>query len=158
PGIWRHGDWAEITPHRGYIIYGRSDATLNPSGVRIGTAEIYRQIEQLPEILESVAVGQEIDGGAPGDVRIVLFVKLQPGYTLDEDLRDRIVNQLRENTTPLHVPKKILQVDDIPRTISGKISELAVREVIHGRPVKNTEALANPQSLELYARLAQLRD
>src|SRR3982751_4623114 len=158
PGIWRHGDWAEITRHRGYIIYGRSDATLNPSGVRIGTAEIYRQVEQLPEVLESVAVGQEIDGGAPGDVRIVLFVKLQPGVTLDEDLRERIATQLRDNTTPLHVPKKIIQVDDIPRTISGKISELAVREVIHGRPVKNTEALANPQSLELYARLPQLRD
>jgi acetoacetyl-CoA synthetase len=158
PGVWRHGDWAEITRHRGYIIYGRSDATLNPGGVRIGTAEIYRQVEQLPEVLESVAVGQEIDSGAPGDVRIVLFVKLKPGLTLDQELRDRIIDQLRENTTPLHVPKKIIQVEDIPRTISGKISELAVREVIHGRPVKNTEALANPQSLELFARLPQLRD
>ncbi|HJP84859.1 MAG TPA: acetoacetate--CoA ligase [Gemmatimonadaceae bacterium] len=158
PGVWRHGDWAEITRHRGYIIYGRSDATLNPSGVRIGTAEIYRQVEQLPEVLESVAVGQEIDGGAPGDVRIVLFVRLQPGLKLDQALCDKIANQLRENTTPLHVPKKIIQVEDIPRTISGKISELAVREVIHGRPVKNTEALANPQSLELFAGLPQLRD
>ena len=158
PGVWRHGDWAEMTRHRGYIIYGRSDATLNPGGVRIGTAEIYRQVEQLPEVVESVAVGQEIDGGAPGDVRIVLFVKLQPGVKLDADLCDRITTQLRENTTPLHVPKKIIQVDDIPRTISGKISELAVREVIHGRPVKNTEALANPQSLKLYERLPQLRD
>jgi acetoacetyl-CoA synthetase len=158
PGVWRHGDWAEITRHRGYIIYGRSDATLNPGGVRIGTAEIYRQVEQLPEVVESVAVGQEIDSGSPGDVRIVLFVKLQPGLTLDDALTQRIVTQLRENTTPLHVPKKIIQVEDIPRTISGKISELAVREVIHGRPVKNTEALANPQSLRLYERLSQLRD
>ena len=156
--VWRHGDWAEITRNRGYIIYGRSDATLNPGGVRIGTAEIYRQVDQMPEVLESVAVGQEIDGGSPGDVRIVLFVRLRPGLTLDEDLRDRIATQLRDNTTPLHVPKKIIQVEDIPRTISGKISELAVREVIHGRPVKNTEALANPQSLSLYERLPQLRD
>ncbi|MFL5504721.1 MAG: acetoacetate--CoA ligase [Gemmatimonadaceae bacterium] len=158
PGVWRHGDWAEMTRHRGYIIYGRSDATLNPGGVRIGTAEIYRQVEQLPEVLESVAVGQEIESDAPGDVRIVLFVKLQPGVTLDQELSERITTQLRENTTPLHVPKKIIQVEDIPRTISGKISELAVREVIHGRPVKNTEALANPQSLRLYERLPQLRD
>jgi acetoacetyl-CoA synthetase len=156
--VWRHGDLAEITRHRGYIIYGRSDATLNPGGVRIGTAEIYRQVDQMPEILESVAVGQEIDGGSPGDVRIVLFVRLRPGLTLDEDLRERIARQLRDNTTPLHVPKKIIQVEDIPRTISGKISELAVREVIHGRPVKNTEALANPQSLSLYERMPQLRD
>ena len=158
PGVWRHGDWAEITRNRGYIIYGRSDATLNPGGVRIGTAEIYRQVEQLPEVLESVAVGQEIEGETPGDVRIVLFVKLQPGVKLDQALCDRITTRLRENTTPLHVPKKIIQVEDIPRTISGKISELAVREVIHGRPVKNTEALANPQSLKLYERLPQLRD
>jgi acetoacetyl-CoA synthetase len=156
--VWRHGDWAEITRNRGYIIYGRSDATLNPGGVRIGTAEIYRQVDQMPEVLESVAVGQEIDGGSPGDVRIVLFVRLRPGVTLDEDLRERIATQLRDNTTPLHVPKKIIQVEDIPRTISGKISELAVREVIHGRPVKNTEALANPQSLSLYERMPQLRD
>ena len=156
-GVWRHGDWAEITRNRGYIIYGRSDATLNPGGVRIGTAEIYRQVEQLPEVIESVAVGQEIDGGSPGDVRIVLFVRLQPGVTLDKALVDKITTRLRDNTTPLHVPKKIIQVEDIPRTISGKISELAVREVIHGRPVKNTEALANPQALELYARLEELR-
>jgi acetoacetyl-CoA synthetase len=157
PGVWRHGDWAEITRNRGYIIYGRSDATLNPGGVRIGTAEIYRQVEQLPEVIESVAVGQEIDGGSPGDVRIVLFVRLQSGLTLDKTLSDKITTRLRDNTTPLHVPKKIIQVEDIPRTISGKISELAVREVIHGRPVKNTEALANPQALELYARLEELR-
>jgi acetoacetyl-CoA synthetase len=158
PGVWRHGDWAEITKHRGYIIYGRSDATLNPGGVRIGTAEIYRQVEQLPEVVESVAVGQEIDGGSPGDVRIVLFVKLQPGLTLDDSLCAKISSSVRENTTPLHVPKKIIQVEDIPRTISGKISELAVREVIHGRPVRNTEALANPQALKFYERLEELRD
>jgi acetoacetyl-CoA synthetase len=158
PGVWRHGDWAEITKHRGYIIYGRSDATLNPGGVRIGTAEIYRQVELLPEVVESVAVGQEIDGGSPGDVRIVLFVKLQPGLTLDDGLCAKISSSLRENTTPLHVPKKIIQVEDIPRTISGKISELAVREVIHGRPVRNTEALANPQALKFYERLEKLRD
>ncbi len=157
PGVWRHGDWAEMTRNRGYIIYGRSDATLNPGGVRIGTAEIYRQVEQLPEVVESVAIGQEI-GGSRGDVRIVLFVKLKPGLTLDDELRERICVRLRENTTPLHVPRKIVQVSDIPRTISGKISELAVREVVHGRPVKNTEALANPQSLGLYERLPDLRD
>lgn len=157
PGVWRHGDWAEMTRNRGFIIYGRSDATLNPGGVRIGTAEIYRQVEQLPEVVESVAVGQELDGGPRGDVRIVLFVRLQTGVTLDDALRERIVEKLRENTTPLHVPKKIIQVLDIPRTISGKISELAVREVIHGRPVKNTEALANPQSLKLYEKLPELR-
>lgn len=157
PGVWRHGDWAEMTRHRGFVIYGRSDATLNPGGVRIGTAEIYRQVEQLPEVVESVAVGQELDGGSHGDVRIVLFVRLQAGLSLDDALRERIVARLRENTTPMHVPKKIVQVSDIPRTISGKISELAVREVIHGRPVKNTEALANPQSLKLYERLPELR-
>ena len=157
PGVWRHGDWAEMTRNRGYIIYGRSDATLNPGGVRIGTAEIYRQVEQLPEVLESVAVGQEI-GGSRGDVRIVLFVKLKPGVTLDDELRERICVRLRENTTPLHVPRKIVQVSDIPRTISGKISELAVREIIHGRPVKNTEALANPQALGIYERMPELRD
>jgi acetoacetyl-CoA synthetase len=156
--IWQHGDFAEWTPHGGMIIHGRSDATLNPGGVRIGTAEIYRQVEQMPEVVESVAVGQELNGGSHGDVRIILFVKLRPGITLDDDLRERICARVRENTTPLHVPKKIVQVDDIPRTISGKISELAVREVIHGRPVKNTEALANPQSLQLYERLPELRD
>src|SRR3989442_3013321 len=132
------------------IIYGRSDATLNPGGVRIGTAEIYRQVEQLPEIVESVAVGQEIGDDATGDVRIVLFVRLKEGLELDEPLRERIRKQIRSNTSPLHVPKKIIQVSDIPRTISGKISELAVRDVIHGRAVKNTEALANPEALKLY--------
>jgi acetoacetyl-CoA synthetase len=138
------------------IIYGRSDATLNPGGVRIGTAEIYRQVEQLPEVIESVAVGQELGDGARGDVRIVLFVRLRDGVDLSDDLVQRIKSQIRSNTTPLHVPKVVLQVADIPRTVSGKISEIAVREVIHGRAVKNVEALANPQSLELYRGLAAL--
>jgi acetoacetyl-CoA synthetase len=157
PGVWRHGDWSEITAHDGMIIYGRSDATLNPAGVRIGTAEIYRQVEQLPEILESVAIGQEIADGAPGDVRVVLFVKLREGEVLDDALRDRIRKQIRDNTSPLHVPKKIIQVSDIPRTISNKISELAVRDVVHGRAVSNTEALANPASLKLFENLEELR-
>ena len=157
PNVWRHGDWCELTGHDGMIIYGRSDATLNPGGVRIGTAEIYRQVEQLPEILESVAIGQEIAGDATGDVRIVLFVRLLEGHTLDDELRDRIRRQIRTNTSPLHVPKKIVQVQDIPRTISGKISELAVRDVVHGRPVKNTEALANPAALKLFENLEELK-
>jgi acetoacetyl-CoA synthetase len=150
PGVWRHGDWCELTEHDGMIIYGRSDATLNPGGVRIGTAEIYRQVEQLPEIVESVAIGQETGEGASGDVQIVLFVRLREGEILNDALRDKIRKQIKDNTSPLHVPKKILEVSDIPRTISGKISELAVRDVVHGRPVTNTEALANPESLEIY--------
>ncbi len=154
--VWRHGDWAELTEHDGMIIYGRSDATLNPGGVRIGTAEIYRQVEQLPEVIESVAVGQEIGDGAHGDVRIVLFVRLRDGATLSDDLVQRIKLQIRTNTTPLHVPKVVVQVADIPRTISGKISEIAVREVIHGRPVRNVEALANPAALELFRDLSEL--
>jgi acetoacetyl-CoA synthetase len=154
PGVWRHGDWSEITSHDGMIIYGRSDATLNPGGVRIGTAEIYRQVEQLPEIVESLAIGQEM--GDHGDVRIVLFVRLRERLTLDEALQARIRKQIRDNTTPLHVPKVIVQVSDIPRTISGKISELAVRNVIHGKQVKNTDALANPSALELFRDLPEL--
>ena len=153
PGIWRHGDWAELTPRGGMIIHGRSDATLNPGGVRIGTAEIYRQVEQIDEIVESLVIGQEWSE----DVRIVLFVRLRPGLELDDDLRDRARRQIRANASPYHVPKKILQVADIPRTLSGKITELAVREVIHGRPVKNTDALANPESLKLFEDLAELR-
>jgi acetoacetyl-CoA synthetase len=145
--VWCHGDRAELTAHDGIIIHGRSDATLNPGGVRIGTAEIYRQVEQLPEVLESVAVGQRWQG----DERIVLFVRLREGVALDDALRDAIRKQIRANTTPRHVPAKILQVDDIPRTVSGKISELAVRAVIHGEAVKNTDALANPQALDLFA-------
>ena len=153
PGVWCHGDWVRRTEHDGLIIYGRSDATLNPGGVRIGTAEIYRQVEQLPEIVESLAVGQEWEG----DERIVLFVRLAPGTTLDDALRKRISAQIRSNTTPRHVPARIVQVADVPRTKSGKIVELAVRNVIHGRPVKNREALANPEALELYRDLPELR-
>jgi acetoacetyl-CoA synthetase len=153
PGVWTHGDWAELTGHEGLIIYGRSDATLNPGGVRIGTAEIYRQVEQLPEVLESVVVAQEWDE----DVRIVLFVRLRPEISLDELLRDRIRRRIREHTSPHHVPRRIVAVADIPRTISGKITELAVREVIHGRPVHNIDALANPAALDLYRDLPELR-
>ncbi len=156
PGVWRHGDWAEFTPHGGLIITGRSDATLNPGGVRIGTAEIYRQVEQLDEVLESLVVGQEIGGERERDVRVVLFVRLRPGHKLDDALRERIRKQIRENTSPHHVPRVIIQVADIPRTISGKITELAVRDVIHNRPVKNTEALANPHALELFRDLPEL--
>ena len=156
PGVWRHGDWAELTEHDGLVIYGRSDATLNPGGVRIGTAEIYRQVEQLPEVIESLVIGQELPDGSD-DVRIVLFVRLAEGISLTDELRDRIRAQIRQNTSPHHVPKKIVQVADIPRTISGKITELAVREVVHGRPVKNRDALANPQALELYRDIAELR-
>ena len=156
PDVWAHGDWAEITEHDGLVIYGRSDATLNPGGVRIGTAEIYRQVEQLPEILESLAIEQEVGEGVRKDTRIVLFVRLQDGVVLDDALRERIRQQVRANTTPHHVPKKIVQVADIPRTISGKITELAVREVVHGRPVTNREALANPGALELFRGLKEL--
>ncbi|MEO6967160.1 MAG: acetoacetate--CoA ligase [Rhodanobacteraceae bacterium] len=143
PGVWCHGDRAELTAHDGVIIYGRSDATLNPGGVRIGTAEIYRQVEQLSEVLESVVVGQRWQN----DERIVLFVRLRENAALDDPLRERIKKQIRDNTTPRHVPAIILQVADIPRTISGKISELAVRAAIHGEPVKNADALANPGAL-----------
>jgi acetoacetyl-CoA synthetase len=145
-GAWRHGDWAEITAHDGLVIHGRSDATLNPGGVRIGTAEIYRVVEQLPEILESVVIGQELED----DVRIALFVRLRPGHRLDDALRERIRATVRREASPHHVPKVIVEVADIPRTVSGKISEIAVREVVHGRPVRNTEALANPEALWLY--------
>jgi acetoacetyl-CoA synthetase len=143
PNVWRHGDWCEITEHGGIIIYGRSDAVLNPGGVRIGTAEIYRQVEQLDEVVESLVIGQDWKG----DVRVVLFVKLREGVTLSDDLNKEIKKRVRENTTPRHVPDKILQVQDIPRTKSGKIVELAVRDVVHGREVKNLEALANPEAL-----------
>ncbi len=156
-GAWRHGDWVERTVHGGIIIHGRSDATLNPGGVRIGTAEIYRQVERLPEILESIVIGQEVGEGADRDVRIVLFVRLQPDVVLDDALRARIRSTIREATSPHHVPKVIEAVADIPRTISGKISEIAVREVVHGRPVKNTDALANPAALDLFRDLPVLR-
>jgi acetoacetyl-CoA synthetase len=153
PGVWHHGDWIRTTEHGGYIIHGRSDATLNPGGVRIGTAEIYRQVEQLPEILESLAIGQTWDG----DERIVLFVRLAEGRSLDAALRQRIAEQIRRHTTPRHVPARIVAVTDIPRTKSGKIVELAVRDVVHGRPVRNREALANPEALDLYRDLPELQ-
>jgi acetoacetyl-CoA synthetase len=153
PGVWCHGDWIRETEHGGFIIYGRSDATLNPGGVRIGTAEIYRQVEQFPEVLESLAVGQEWEG----DQRIVLFVRLAPDLLLDEELRLKIAKRIRQETTVRHVPARIVQVADIPRTKSGKIVEIAVRHVIHGREVGNREALANPEALELYRDLPDLR-
>jgi acetoacetyl-CoA synthetase len=153
PGVWAHGDYAELTPHGGLIIYGRSDATLNPGGVRIGTAEIYRQVETIDEVAEALVIGQDWQS----DVRVVLFVRLKDGKALDQPLIDRIKKRIRDNTTPRHVPAKVVQVTDIPRTRSGKIVELAVRDVVHGRPVKNKEALANPEALELYAKLAELQ-
>jgi len=152
PNVWRHGDWCEITPHGGMVIYGRSDAVLNPGGVRIGTAEIYRQVEQLDEVVESIVIGQDWEG----DVRVVLFVRLREGVGLDDKLAARIKQQIRANTTPRHVPDKILQVADIPRTKSGKIVELAVRDVVHGRAVRNLEALANPEALDLFKGRAEL--
>ncbi|HXV09205.1 MAG TPA: acetoacetate--CoA ligase [Burkholderiales bacterium] len=147
PGVWCHGDYVELTAHGGLIIYGRSDAVLNPGGVRIGTAEIYRQVEQLEEVVESLVVGQDWPPDRAGDVRVVLFVRLREGLALDDPLIDKIKRRIRENATPRHVPAKVLQVNDIPRTKSGKIVELAVRNVIHGRPVRNIEALANPEAL-----------
>ncbi|HEX7047547.1 MAG TPA: acetoacetate--CoA ligase [Gammaproteobacteria bacterium] len=152
--VWCHGDFAEITEHGGVVIYGRSDATLNPGGVRIGTAEIYRQVEKLDEILESLAIGQQWKG----DERVVLFVRLREGLQLDDTLRDRIRKIIRANTTPRHVPAKIAQISDIPRTISGKIVELAVQNAVHGRPVKNTDALANPQALDQYRGIPELQE
>jgi acetoacetyl-CoA synthetase len=157
PNVWRHGDWCEITAHGGIVIYGRSDAVLNPGGVRIGTAEIYRQVERLEEVVESLVIGQDWPPEKPVDVRVVLFVKLQDGLTLDDALVARIKKQIRDNTTPRHVPDKVLQVGDIPRTKSGKIVELAVRNVVHGQPVRNVEALANPEALEHYRDRAELR-
>jgi len=156
PGVWRHGDWAEITGHDGVVIHGRSDATLNPGGVRIGTAEIYRQVEQFSDVLESVVVAQQVASDAGIDERIVLFVRLRPGIALDDDLRERMRQRIRTACSPHHVPRVIVQVTDIPRTLSGKITEIAVRDVIHGRPVINTDALANPESLDLYRNLPDL--
>ncbi len=154
PGVWAHGDFAELTEHDGMIIHGRSDAVLNPGGVRIGTAEIYRQVEKIDDVLESIAIGQDRDD----DVRVVLFVVLRPGVELDEQLESRIRRVIRENATPRHVPAKILAVPDIPRTISGKITELAVRSVVHGESVKNTDALANPEALEYFRDRPELAE
>jgi acetoacetyl-CoA synthetase len=153
PGLWHHGDFAQWTEHTGMVIHGRSDATLNPGGVRIGTAEIYRQVEQLAEIYESIVVGQDFEG----DVRIILFVVLKPGVKLDDELRERIKKQIRRGASPRHVPAKIIAVADIPRTKSGKVTEIAVRDVIMGREIKNRESLANPAALELFQDIKELR-
>jgi len=157
PGVWCHGDFVELTEHDGMIIYGRSDATLNPGGVRIGTAEIYRQVEQLDEVTESIVIGQDWPPGEIGDLRVLLFVKLRDGLVLDDALIDRIKKHIRTNTTPRHVPAKIVQVTDIPRTKSGKIVELAVRNVVSGDAVKNIEALANPEVLDQFRDRAELK-
>jgi acetoacetyl-CoA synthetase len=153
PNIWRHGDWVEFTGHGGMVVYGRSDATLNPGGVRIGTAEIYRQVEQLDEVLEGLVIGQQWDD----DTRVVLFVRLREGVELDEALTKRIRDTIRTGASPRHVPAKVIAVADIPRTVNGKITELAVTEVVHGRPVKNREALANPEALAIYEDMPELR-
>jgi len=156
PGVWCHGDFAERTGHDGFIIYGRSDATLNPGGVRIGTAEIYRQVEKLEEVVEALVIGQNWPPGDISDVRIVLFVRLREGLQLDDGLIARIKQTIRDNTTPRHVPAKVVQVQDIPRTKSGKIVELAVRNVVHNLPVANVEALANPEALEYFRNRGEL--
>jgi acetoacetyl-CoA synthetase len=153
PGVWRHGDWLARTEHGGFVITGRSDATLNPGGVRIGTAEIYRQVEQFSEVAESVVIGQDVDG----DVRVVLFVTMADGRPLTDDLVAQIKAAIRGNCSPRHVPALIIAVPDVPRTRSGKLVELAVRDVVHGRPVRNTEALANPESLDNFRDLPDLR-
>jgi acetoacetyl-CoA synthetase len=153
PGVWCHGDFAEWTENGGMIIHGRSDATLNPQGVRIGTAEIYNQVEQMNEILEAICIGQDWEG----DVRVVLFVRLAEGISLDEDLVNRVKTKIRTGASPRHVPAKVIAVADIPRTKSGKITELAVRDMVHGRLVKNQEALANPEALQLYVDIPELK-
>jgi acetoacetyl-CoA synthetase len=157
PNVWTHGDYVEITARGGMIIYGRSDAVLNPGGVRIGTSEIYRQVEKLEEVIESVVIGQDWPPDKPGDVRVVLFVRLTDGHTLTGELEKRIKDIIRTNTTTRHVPAKILAVPDVPRTKSGKIVELAVRNVVHGRPIKNREALANPDALQHFADREELQ-
>ena len=153
PNVWWHGDLATITPRGGLVVHGRSDTVLNPGGVRIGTAEIYRQVEKIEEVAESIAISQQWRD----DVRIVLFVRLREGLTLDDRLRDKIRTTIRGNTTPRHVPARIVQALDLPRTINGKLVELAVREVVHGRAVKNTDALANPQALDYFKDLPELQ-
>jgi acetoacetyl-CoA synthetase len=153
PNVWWHGDFCEWTTHGGMLIHGRSDATLNPGGVRIGTAEIYQRIEELPEILEAVAIGQRWEN----DVRVVLFVRLTPDAVLDEMLINRIKQTIRTNLTSRHVPARIVAVADIPRTKTGKIVELAVRDVVHGDPARNIEVLANPEALDLFRNLPELQ-
>jgi len=156
PGVWTHGDWSELTERGTMIVYGRSDATLNPGGVRIGTAEIYRQVEKIDEVEESVAIGQLWPPENPTDTRVILFVRLRPGFNLDEKLQEKIRARIRDNTTPRHVPAKIVQVPDIPRTKNGKVVELAVKSVVNGMPVGNTDALANPEALKLFENIPAL--
>jgi acetoacetyl-CoA synthetase len=153
PGVWCQGDFAEVTPSGGFVIHGRSDATLNPGGVRIGTAEIYAEVEKVPEVREAVAIGQDWEG----DVRVVLFVALQPGASLDDSLIARIKTGIRAGSSPRHVPARVVAVADIPRTRTGKVTELAIRDVVHGRPVTNREALVNPEALDLFHNLPELR-
>ena len=157
PNVWCHGDWSELTPRGGMIIYGRSDATLNPGGVRIGTAEIYRVVESIDEVEESVAIGQMWPPDKPTDSRVVLFVKLRQSRELDDALEERIRHEIRRKASPRHVPARIVQVADIPRTKNGKVVELAVKAVVHGMPVPNTDALANPEALELFRDVAELQ-
>ena len=152
--VWRHGDFAEITPEGGMIIYGRSDAVLNPGGVRIGTAEIYRQVNVMSDVVDSVAIAQQWRG----DERVVLFVRLRDGLTLDDNLTDQIKTAVRTGTSPRHVPARVVQVPDIPRTRSGKTVELAVREVVHNRPVHNEHALANPVALGFFRNCLELQE
>jgi len=154
PGVWVHGDYVEHTEHDGYIVHGRSDAVLNPGGVRIGTAELYAQVEHFDEVTDAVCIGQQWQN----DVRIVLFVVMRDGDRLTDELSGRIRQRIREHASPRHTPARILAVPDIPRTMSGKIAELAVRDVVHGRPVQNTAALANPEALAYFSRLDQLAD
>ena len=156
PNVWCHGDWCELTERGTMVVYGRSDATLNPGGVRIGTAEIYRQVEKIDEVEESVAIGQLWPPDKPTDTRVVLFVRLRPGFTLSDSLVEKIRTRIRENTTPRHMPARIIQVADIPRTKNNKVVELAVKAVVHGMPVVNTDALANPEALELFKDLPEL--
>ena len=153
PGVWHQGDYAERTAEGGFVIHGRSDATLNPGGVRIGTAELYAQVEHIPEILEALAIGQSF----ADDVRIILFVRLREGTVLGEELLARIKHQIRTGASPRHVPARIVAVPDIPRTKSGKIAEIAVRDTVHGWPIRNSEALANPEALSLYANIPELQ-
>jgi acetoacetyl-CoA synthetase len=151
--IWRHGDWVKITNRGTMVIYGRSDATLNPGGVRIGTSEIYKVVENFDEVLEAIVVGQNWEN----DVRVILFIKLSEGSILSEDLKSKIKYTLKTQVSPRHVPAKIISIHDIPRTRSGKITELAVRDIIHGKEIKNSEALSNPEALELYRNLIELK-
>jgi acetoacetyl-CoA synthetase len=156
PNVWCHGDWSELTERGTMLVYGRSDATLNPGGVRIGTAEIYNVVERIDEVEESVAIGQLWPPDKPTDTRIVLFVRLREGYSLDDALEDRIRHEIRRHASPRHVPARIVQVADIPRTKNGKVVELAVKAAVHGMPVGHTDALANPEALELFKDLQEL--